>query len=33
MTPASSILTEVIKDQSVKYIQNEDEIAVVNSAL
>ncbi|MFK7779920.1 MAG: 2-oxoacid:acceptor oxidoreductase family protein [Candidatus Gracilibacteria bacterium] len=33
MTPASTILTEVIKDGRVTYIQNEDEIAVVNSAL
>lgn len=33
MTPASSVLTEVIKDWSVNYIQNEDEIAVINSAL
>ena len=33
MTPASTILTEVIKDWSVTYIQNEDEIAVANSAI
>lgn len=33
MTPASSILTEVINDWRIKYIQNEDEIAVINSAL
>lgn len=33
MTPASTILTEIIKDWSVTYIQNEDEIAVINSAL
>ena len=33
MTPASTILTEVIKDWSITYIQNEDEIAVINSAL
>lgn len=33
MTPASTILWEVIKDWRVKYIQNEDEIAVINSAL
>ncbi len=33
MTPASTILTEVIKDGRVRYIQNEDEIAVINSAL
>ncbi len=33
MTPASTILTEVIKDWSVTYIQNEDEVAVANSAL
>jgi len=33
MTPASTVLSEVIKDWRVKYIQNEDEIAVINSAL
>lgn len=33
MTPASTLLTEVIKDWRVTYIQNEDEIAVANSAL
>jgi 2-oxoglutarate ferredoxin oxidoreductase subunit alpha len=33
MTPASSILTEIITDGRIKYIQNEDEIAVINSAL
>ena len=33
MTPASTILTEVIKDWSVTYIQNEDEIAVANSTI
>ena len=33
MTPASTILTEVIKDWTVTYIQNEDEVAVANSAL
>lgn len=33
MTPASSILTEIIKDWTVKYLQAEDEIAVINSAL
>lgn len=33
MTPASSVLTEIINDWRVKYIQNEDEIAVINSAL
>jgi pyruvate/2-oxoacid:ferredoxin oxidoreductase alpha subunit len=33
MTPASSILTEIIADRRIKYIQNEDEIAVINSAL
>ena len=33
MTPASSILTEIVNDWRVKYIQNEDEIAVINSAL
>lgn len=33
MTPASTILWEVIKDWRVKYFQAEDEIAVINSAL
>ena len=33
MTPASSILTEIINSGKVNYIQNEDEIAVINSAL
>ncbi len=33
MTPASTILTEIIKDWRVKYLQAEDEIAVINSAL
>ncbi len=33
MTPASTLLTEVIKQNKVRYIQNEDEIAVINSAL
>ncbi|MBT3727420.1 hypothetical protein HOG21_07365 [bacterium] len=33
MTPASTILTEIIKSKKVTYIQNEDEIAVINSAL
>ena len=33
MTPASTILTEVIKDGTVTYLQAEDEIAVANSAL
>ncbi|MDD5213532.1 MAG: 2-oxoacid:acceptor oxidoreductase family protein [Candidatus Gracilibacteria bacterium] len=33
MTPASTLLTEVVKQNKVKYIQNEDEIAVVNSAI
>lgn len=33
MTPASSILTEVINSKKVTYLQAEDEIAVVNSAL
>jgi len=33
MTPASTLLTEVIKQNKVKYIQNEDEIAVINSVL
>lgn len=33
MTPASTILSEVINDWRVKYLQAEDEIAVINSAL
>ena len=33
MTPASTILSEVINSKKVNYIQNEDEIAVINSAL
>lgn len=33
MTPASSVLTEVIATGKVPYLQAEDEIAVMNSAL
>ncbi len=33
MTPASTVLTEIIKDWTVTYIQNEDEIAVANSTI
>jgi len=33
MTPASSILTEIINSKKVIYHQAEDEIAVINSAL
>ncbi len=33
MTPASTVLTEIIKDWTVTYLQAEDEIAVANSAL
>jgi pyruvate/2-oxoacid:ferredoxin oxidoreductase alpha subunit len=33
MTPASSILTEIIHSKKVTYLQAEDEIAVINSAL
>lgn len=33
MTPASSILTEIINSKKVTYLQAEDEIAVINSAL
>lgn len=33
MTPSSTILTEVINSKKVNYLQAEDEIAVVNSAL
>lgn len=33
MTPASSVLTEVIATGKVPFLQAEDEIAVMNSAL
>lgn len=33
MTPASTILSEIINDGRVKYFQAEDEVAVINSAL
>ncbi len=33
MTPASTVLTEIIKDWTVTYLQAEDEIAVANSAI
>lgn len=33
MTPASTILTEIIKSEKVSYLQAEDEIWVINSAL
>lgn len=33
MTPASTILTEIIASKKVMYLQAEDEIAVINSAL
>lgn len=33
MTPASTILSEVISSNRVKYLQAEDEIAVMNAAL
>ena len=33
MTPASTVLTEVIKDWTVTFLQAEDEIAVANSAI
>jgi pyruvate/2-oxoacid:ferredoxin oxidoreductase alpha subunit len=33
MTPASSILTEVINSGKVSFLQAEDEISVVNTAL
>ncbi|MCP4523729.1 MAG: hypothetical protein GY828_05960 [Candidatus Gracilibacteria bacterium] len=33
MTPASTILSEVIHSQKVTYLQAEDEIAVINSAI
>ena len=33
MTPASTLLTEIIQAKSVPYLQAEDEIAVMNAAL
>lgn len=33
MTPASSILTEVINDGNVNFLQAEDEVSVINTAL
>ncbi len=33
MTPASTILSEIINSKKVKYLQAEDEIAVINAAL
>jgi 2-oxoglutarate ferredoxin oxidoreductase subunit alpha len=33
MTPASTVLTEIIASKKVPYLQAEDEIAVMNSAL
>ncbi len=33
MTPASTILSEIVNAESVKYLQAEDEIAVINIAL
>ncbi|NUJ97258.1 hypothetical protein HGA92_00545 [Candidatus Gracilibacteria bacterium] len=33
MTPSSTILTEIINSKKINYLQAEDEIAVVNSAL
>jgi pyruvate/2-oxoacid:ferredoxin oxidoreductase alpha subunit len=33
MTPASTILSEIINAKKVKYLQAEDEIAVINAAL
>jgi 2-oxoglutarate ferredoxin oxidoreductase subunit alpha len=33
MTPASTVLTEVINSKKVNYLQAEDEISVVNSTL
>ena len=33
MTPASTILSEIINAKKVKYLQSEDEIAVINTAL
>lgn len=33
MTPASTILTEIVNSKKVKYLQAEDEIAVINAAL
>ena len=33
MTPASTLLTEIINSKKVRYLQAEDEISVINSAL
>lgn len=33
MTPASTVLNEIIKDWTVTFLQAEDEIAVINSAI
>jgi pyruvate/2-oxoacid:ferredoxin oxidoreductase alpha subunit len=33
MTPASTILSEVINYKKIPFLQAEDEIAVINSAL
>lgn len=33
MTPASTILSEIVNAGTVKYLQAEDEIAVINIAL
>ncbi len=33
MTPASTILSEIIDSHRVRYLQAEDEIAVMNAAL
>lgn len=33
MTPASTVLTEIVNSKKVTYLQAEDEIAVMNSAL
>jgi 2-oxoglutarate ferredoxin oxidoreductase subunit alpha len=33
MTPASTVLSEIVNSKKVTYLQAEDEIAVMNSAL
>lgn len=33
MTPASTVLSEIINSKRVNFLQAEDEIAVMNSAL
>jgi pyruvate/2-oxoacid:ferredoxin oxidoreductase alpha subunit len=33
MTPASSVLTEIINSKKINYLQAEDEISVIMAAL